>query len=67
MRRCIGSALAMYEMKLVLATILSNYQLELADKRPVKLQWRGFTLAPAGGVEMVMKGRRDRLPAIVNW
>ncbi|MBC6481861.1 MAG: cytochrome P450 [Hormoscilla sp. GM7CHS1pb] len=60
-RRCIGSGLAMYEMKLVLATILSNYQLELADKRPVKPQWRGFALAPAGGVKMVMKGRRDRV------
>jgi len=38
----------MYEMKFVLATILSNYQLELADKRPVKPQWRGFTLALLG-------------------
>ncbi len=57
-RRCIGEALAMFEMKLILATILSNYQLALADSRPVRPQRRGVTLAPAGGVKMVMKGRR---------
>lgn len=51
-RRCLGYALAQLEMKLVLATILSNYQLTLAENRPVKLQRRGFTLAPTGGVRM---------------
>jgi cytochrome P450 len=30
-RRCLGLALAQLELKLVLATILSNYQLALAD------------------------------------
>jgi len=59
-RRCIGSALAMYEMKLVLATILLNYQLELVENKPVKPQRRGVTLAPAGDVKMVIKGRRSR-------
>ena len=57
-RRCIGEALAMFEIKLVLATILGNYQLELVDDRPVKPQRRGVTVAPAGGVNMVLKGRR---------
>ncbi len=57
-RRCLGAALAMFEMKLVLATILSNYQLALADNRPVRPQRRGVTLAPAGGVKMVIKGKR---------
>ena len=55
-RRCLGYALAELEMKLVLATILSQYQLALVDDNPVKLQRRGFTLAPAGGVPMVMNG-----------
>lgn len=57
-RRCLGYALAQLEMKLVLATILSKYQLALADNKPVKPQPRGFTLAPTGGVRMVMTGKR---------
>jgi unspecific monooxygenase len=61
-RRCLGYALAQLEMKLVLATILSKYQLALAEDKPVKLQRRGFTLAPAGGVQMVMTGKRQNMP-----
>ncbi|MBW4568904.1 MAG: cytochrome P450 [Tolypothrix carrinoi HA7290-LM1] len=59
-RRCIGETLAMFEMKLVLATILSHYQLALADNQPERLQRRGFTLAPASGVKMILTGRRAR-------
>ena len=54
-RRCLGYALAQLEIKLVLATVLSNYQLALAEDKPVKSQRRGFTLAPTGGVRLVMK------------
>ncbi|HEY9638357.1 MAG TPA: cytochrome P450 [Coleofasciculaceae cyanobacterium] len=54
-RRCIGMALAQFEMKLVLATILSSYQLALAEQRPVRAKRRGVTLAPVGGVKMVVK------------
>ncbi len=57
-RRCIGAAFAMFEMKLVLATILRHYNLALAEKQPVKAVRRGVTLAPAGGVKMVMTGKR---------
>ena len=57
-RRCLGYALALLEMKLVLAVILSQYHLSLAEDKPVKLQRRGFTLAPTGGVQMVMTGKR---------
>lgn len=53
-RRCIGEALAMFKMKLVLATILSNYQLVLADQKPEKPQRRGLTIAPANGVKMML-------------
>ncbi|MDY6804977.1 MAG: cytochrome P450 [Cyanobacteriota bacterium] len=53
-RRCIGAALATMEMKLVLATILLNYNLALAEERPVRAIRRGVTLAPAGGVKMAM-------------
>ena len=49
-RRCIGEALAMFEMKLVLASIVSNYQLSLLDNQSVKPKRRGVTLAPEDGV-----------------
>lgn len=54
-RRCIGEALAQLEMKLVLATILSNYELELLDRRPIKPQRRGVIFSPSGGVKMRRK------------
>ncbi|WP_231663649.1 cytochrome P450 [Pseudanabaena sp. 'Roaring Creek'] len=54
-RRCVGEALAQFEMKIVLATILRHYELELADRHPVKPQRRGVTLAPAGGIKMTFK------------
>ena len=59
-RRCIGYALAMLEMKLVLATILSKYELTLANKKPEKPSRRGVTLAPANGVKMIVTGERVR-------
>ncbi|ACK69982.1 cytochrome P450 [Gloeothece citriformis PCC 7424] len=58
-RRCLGYALALLEMKLVLGTILSSYQLALVDNKPVKIQRRGLTLAPVGGVPLVMKSKRQ--------
>ncbi|GGA15671.1 cytochrome P450 [Okeania sp. KiyG1] len=57
-RRCIGAAFAMFEMKLVLATILRHYSLALLEKRSLKIVRRGVTIAPAGGVKMVMTGKR---------
>lgn len=60
-RRCVGEAFAMFEMKLVLTTILSKYQLELADNKPEKLQRHGaFNLAPANGVKMSITGMRPQ-------
>ncbi|MEG3954741.1 cytochrome P450 [Microcoleus sp. herbarium2] len=57
-RRCIGLALAQLEMKLVLATILRDFDLVLAEKKPVQAKRRGVTLGPAGGVRMALLGRR---------
>jgi cytochrome P450 family 110 len=58
-RRCIGSALATFEIKLFLATILSHYQMELFDSQPEHLQRRGFLVGPARNVKMLMKGVRS--------
>ena len=57
-RRCIGLAFAQFEMKLVLATILSQLQLELADHRPIRPVRRGLTLAPSSHLRMVVTGTR---------
>ncbi len=54
-RRCIGHALVMYEMKLVIATWLCRYGLELIEDKPIKPQRRGVTITPSGGVKMVMR------------
>ncbi|MBD2342066.1 cytochrome P450 [Calothrix sp. FACHB-156] len=59
-RRCLGEALAIFEMKIVLATILSRYQLALADNKPEVVRRRGLTLAPANGVKMMITGKRVR-------
>ncbi|MCT7986850.1 cytochrome P450 [Laspinema olomoucense] len=64
-RRCIGAALAAYEMKLVLATILSGYDLKLEEKSPVKPQRRGVTLSPAGGIKMVKVGDRTKVERLL--
>ncbi|MEH2396950.1 cytochrome P450 [Nostoc sp.] len=63
-RRCIGMAFALFEMKVVLATVLSHWQMELADSKPVQPVRKGFLLSPAGGVQMVVTGRRQQNQAV---
>jgi unspecific monooxygenase len=57
-RACIGMAFAQFEMKLVLVTVLSRWQLELADSKPVEPVRKGALLGPAQGVRMVVRGKR---------
>ena len=66
-RRCIGMAFAQYEMKIVLATILSEFQVSLVNKRPVRPVRRGLTIAAPTGMRMVAtpKSKRANTPAIV--
>jgi len=46
----------MYEMKLVLATMLSQFELELTDLRPAYPVRRGITIVPSENeVQMVVK------------
>jgi len=56
-RRCIGAEFAMYEMKIVLATMLTECRLSLATQEPVRQRRRGLVLGPAGGVPMLLTGR----------
>ncbi|MFN6461414.1 MAG: cytochrome P450 [Nostoc sp. DedVER02] len=57
-RRCPGELLALFEMKLVLATILSRYQLALAHQKVEKPKAIGVNYPPASGLKMVMLGQR---------
>ncbi|MCU0517217.1 MAG: cytochrome P450 [Oscillatoria sp. Prado101] len=58
-RRCIGMAFALFEMKLALATIVSRYEMAMADSRPVKPVRRGVTLAAPAGMAMAVTGERQ--------
>ncbi|WP_392535255.1 cytochrome P450 [Nostoc sp. C117] len=58
-RRCPGEALAMFEMKLVLATILLHYQLSLASQEPVKPERRGANFPPAS-LKMIILSQRQK-------
>jgi cytochrome P450 family 110 len=52
-RRCLGMAFAQYEMKVVLATVLSRRTLELpsdSDVRPIR---RAITIAPSDGTRII--------------
>ncbi|MBD2308694.1 cytochrome P450 [Chroococcidiopsis sp. FACHB-1243] len=54
-RRCLGEALALFEMKLVVAKMLSCYRLAIADRSPEYPVRRGVTFAPARGVQMILQ------------
>jgi cytochrome P450 len=57
-RRCLGMAFALHEMKIVLATLLAGVRLELASPtvRPAR---RGAFMAPAGGLRVRVTERRS--------
>ncbi len=57
-RRCIGSALAMMELKLSIATLLQQFEFRLPDSRPVKPARRGLTMAPPAGMKITITAKR---------
>lgn len=68
-RVCIGGTFALFEMKLVLAKILSCYQLKLVSKQPERPKFDGLLCYPASGVKMVMHGRyqhQEQLQSLVS-
>lgn len=56
-RRCIGSALAMMELKLSVATLLQEFELALPKPRPVLPSRRGLTLAPPASMKFRVKSK----------
>jgi cytochrome P450 len=56
-RRCIGMAFAIYEMKIVLAEVLQRVSLRAAPGYRVQPVRRSITLAPSQGVPVVVETR----------
>ena len=52
-RRCLGASFALMEMRIVVARMLERAALRAADPKHAKVQFRGITLAPRGGVRVI--------------
>jgi cytochrome P450 len=59
-RRCIGAAFALYEMKIVLGTMLTHCEFELSQKGPSRIVRRAITFWPEGGTRVRVIRRRAR-------
>ncbi len=59
-RSCIGAAFSLYEMKLVLATVLACYDLELATQGSIKPARRGITFVPSKNFQLRAIARRTK-------
>ena len=55
-RHCLGAAFAVYEMKIVLARILTRVPLRPDPTHKVRTVRRGVTFAPSGGVPVIRVG-----------
>lgn len=56
-RRCLGAALAMAEMRVVLRTMIERLDLEAADPKPERPLHRNVTMIPGRGGRVVVTGR----------
>ena len=56
-RRCLGMAFALYEMKVVLAEVASRVELRLATGYRMQRVRRSITLAPSKGMPVVVERR----------
>jgi cytochrome P450 family 110 len=63
-RYCIGAAFAQFEMRLVIATILRQYRLTLAQSYPIRAVRRGVNVAPEHGVKLKITRRPVVAPAV---
>ena len=56
-RRCLGMAFALYEMKVVLATVLAHVEMAAAPGYRMRMVRRAITLAPSEGMPLVVERR----------
>ncbi len=57
-RRCLGAALAMAEMRVVLGATARRLDLEAADPEPERALHRNVTMIPARGGRVILRSRR---------
>ncbi len=56
LRKCVGAAFAMYEMKMVLATLLPRVEMHLA-RTDVRVARRSITLTPSHGLPVIVTSK----------
>lgn len=64
-RRCLGMAFALFEMKLVLATTLQHFQVQLAPSGPVRPMRRGVTLVPSANLQISCTPQAQPVPVML--
>ena len=56
-RRCLGMAFSLYEMKVLLWTLFSSFELKLVGEATVRPTRRGVLLTPKGGTKVIVLDR----------
>jgi cytochrome P450 len=64
-RSCIGMALSLFEMKLVLATVLSCYELQTNSTRSVRPSRRGITFVPPDEFRLTVTDQKSARAVLV--
>jgi cytochrome P450 len=65
-RRCLGASFALFEMRVVLQTILAHARLERSDAAPERVTRRFVTFTPADGGRIRIAARRPAPPPLVT-
>lgn len=65
-RSCVGMALSMFEMKLVLATVLSWYEFESTLNREIRPARRGITFVPPDSFQLKVVRDRAIIPELIH-
>ena len=59
-RRCIGAPFAELEMRIVLETVLTRFDIRAAGRRPEEIARRNVTFSPRHGTRIVAQPKRAR-------
>ncbi len=65
-RRCVGMAFALYEMKLVLATVVRRARLRLAPGAVAGMERRSITFAPRDGLPVLAVAKAPRGESVAD-